>query len=317
MAFFDFDRKIQTLLIAGALASLAGCGGTTSFDGSTDAPDEADDPAWEGVDPPPDAFDTLDTGVDTLDAWEDTGHIDPPVDALDPDMHGVCPDPATWAVLVSDHAVAWPVGTFRIALNILPEFVDDGTFGVTALKKSVTDIRAISPGEYEIDYQWSGPLEHSWWDWDRLDVTWNVVCVDAYGTHERSLAIQQILCVTDGSMWVGWGSTGEECMVVDCVPDTMEAPSQPTGQPMPRGVLKTDVVATRAPDGTVRLRVVARGAAAKGATHEWKASGGEIHPDGDTAAWHPPITPGIHAVQVVSRSGDAMSVEVYKLTVQG
>jgi hypothetical protein len=93
MAFFDFDKKIQTLLIAGALASIAlapGCGGQNVVDPAADTLDmpEIDDPILHDdtadpivdipeIDDPILHDDTADPIVDIPDA------VDPAPDALD------------------------------------------------------------------------------------------------------------------------------------------------------------------------------------------------------------------------------------------
>lgn len=64
--------------------------------------------------------------------------------------------------------------------------------------------------------------------------------------------------------------------------------------------------------GGVRLGVeVSR---AQEPTFAWAASAGELVADGATATWKPPSEAGVHAVQVTVRSGDALSIETYKIT---
>jgi hypothetical protein len=64
--------------------------------------------------------------------------------------------------------------------------------------------------------------------------------------------------------------------------------------------------------GGVKLEVDASRAGAP--TFAWAASGGELRADGASALWHPPSEPGVHAVQVTVRSGEALSIETYKIT---
>ena len=305
MAFFDFDRRIQTLLIAGAMASLTACGGSTHLDGATDT-------TGEGV---PDA---VDTATDpTSDGVPDA--VDPAPDMLD--GSDVCPDPDTWQVSMSQDDTTWPVMTVRIALNIEDPFIHESEPVFTVEKKSIVDTRMVAANTYEIDYRWDGPLEHEWWDWDRLNVSWRIVCGDEFGNYERTLVQSQILCVDGGYLWFAWGTEPDSCMVVDCVPDTM-SPDETAraasvdSTPLERGVLHTRLRAF--PDGEARVKLVAvaTGKAAGAATHTWLASGGELAIDGAIALWTPPTTPGVHTVQVTTTSGSALSVDIHRRIVE-
>lgn len=304
MAFFDFDRRIQTLLIAGAVASLTACGGTTHLDGATDMTGE-------------DLPDATDAPVDVSD--DDFGGVDPAPDVLD--GSAVCPDPDTWQVSLTQESTSWPIMTLRVALNVDVAFIHESEPVFSVEKKTIVDTRMVAENTYEIDYRWDGALEHEYWDWDRLDISWRIVCDDEFGSHERTLAQSQILCVDGAYLWFAWGSEPDTCMVVDCVPDTMEPgetapPSSDGSTPLERGVLRTRLRAFPSGSGNVKLVAVATGTAAGTATHAWVASSGELDIDADRAIWTPPSTPGVHTVQVTTTSGSALSVDVYRKIVE-
>lgn len=322
MAFFDFDRKLQTILIAASIASATACGGTTGLSGDTDADTDATTDTVVDT-----SADTVsDTGFDT---WHPPDVVDPPPDMLDPDAHGVCPDTDTWAVTIGEQSVDFPNMTLRVTLNVPEEFIDDSSPEFTVEKRFIDDVRQVALNEYDIDYRWSGPLEYYWWDWDRLNVSWRVACYDASGTHEATVTQQRVICINEGYLYLGWDSDPESsCMVVDCVPDSMEehsAPSDehsmkldsiPTDVPdgLPRGALSTRIVAVPSSDGTIRLSAHSGGALATHAGYTWSATSGQLDTStGDTVVWHPPQTPGLHAVQVISTAGDALSIDVFKL----
>jgi len=309
MAFFDFDRKIQTLLIAGALASLPACSSKFEIDGATDGTPDVSPDQIEVVDPPPDMLDPpMDTRPDEVEV------VDPVVDVLDDG--GLCPDPAGWGMDIVEASSTYPRATLRVTLNIGPEYVDlsDPTFTVD--KKTITDVRPISTVEYEVDYMWEGPLT-TWWDWDRLNVSWHVRCDDSSGIHERTLTASQYICVDEYNIWLGLGSTPEEaCMVVDCVPDTMTTDAQAATSTLARGLLQTKIHASPQADGTVRLGVIASGPGSASATCSWTASAGTLEADGARARWLPPAEPGVYTVQVTTRSGKALSINVYRVTVK-
>ncbi len=317
MAFFDFDRKVQTLIIAGAIATASACGGTTDIQGESDG-DTGTDTAMDTA---------MDTGFDT-DAWPEM--VDPPPDMLDPDAHGICPDPATWQVSVSTHEVTWPTMLVRVLLNVPPEFIDESFPEFSVEKKSIDEVREISRGEYELVYRWSGPIEYGWWDWDRISVTWRVLCADVAGSHERVLTTQQIICVSEGYMYMGWGSDPESaCMVVDCVPDSMgyhSAPidtspsgvdSRPADIPdaLPKGALVTRIVAVPASAGAIHLTARSTGSLSAWAEHAWTVTAGRIEADGASAVWYPPVTPGLHVAQVTTTCGPAVSIDVFKIKI--
>jgi hypothetical protein len=211
--------------------------------------------------------------------------------------------------------------TLRVALNVDVAFIHESEPVFSVEKKTIVDTRMVAENTYEIDYRWDGALEHEYWDWDRLDISWRIVCDDAFGSHERTLVQSQILCVDGAYLWFAWGSEPDSCMVVDCVPDTMEpgetAPPSPDGStPLERGVLVTRLRAFPDVEGRVKLVAVATGTAAGTATHDWIASSGELDVDEDRAIWTPPTTPGVHTVQVTTRSGSALSVDVYRKIVE-
>ncbi len=302
MAFFDFDRRIQTLLIAGAMASLTACGGSTHLDGAADTTGDGR----------PDAVDAAaDTPLDVAD--DDFGPVDPAPDVLD--GSAVCPDPDTWQISLVQEATTWPIMTLRISLNVDDAFIHDSEPLFSVEKKSIVDTRMVTASTYDIDYRWEGALEHEYWDWDRLNVSWRVVCSDEFGSHERTLMQSQILCVDGGYLWFAWGSDPDSCMVVDCVPDSMD-PGETTATsseaPLERGVLHTRLRAFPNGEGTVKLVAAATGTAAPAASHAWIASGGELITDGERALWTPPSSPGVHTVQVTTTSGNALSVDVYR-----
>ena len=303
MAFFDFDRRIQTLLIAGAMASMTACGGSTHLDGTTDTTHDGR----------PDAADTTSDGVPDA--------VDPAPDVLD--GSAVCPDPATWQVSITQDDTSWPIMTLRVELNVEDGFIHESEPVFTVEKKSIVDTRLVAANTYEIDYRWEGALEHGYWDWDRLDVSWRVVCNDEFGSHERTLVQEQILCVDGGYLWLAWGGDPDSCMVVDCVPDTMNPAGDDgtvtTGdaEPLERGVLRTRLRAFPDGDGAIRLVAAASGTAASAATYSWVASGGDLVIDGARARWTPPGSPGAHTVQVVTTAGSALSVDVYRKVVEG
>ncbi len=308
MAFFDFDRRIQTLLIAGAMASLTACGGSTHLDGATDTTGDGR----------PDAADaTADAPMDVAD--DDFGPVDPAPDVLDGSE--VCPDPATWQVSLAQEDTTWPVMTLRVTLNVEDGFIHESEPLFSAEKKTIVDTRMVAANTYEIDYRWDGALEHEYWDWDRLNVSWRVVCNDEFGSHERTLTQSQILCVDGAYLWFAWGTEPDSCMVVDCVPDTMspddDAPlDRSAATPLQRGVLQTRLRAFPDGGGTVKLVASATGTAAAAASHSWIASGGTLVADGESALWTPPSSPGVHTVQVTTTSGSALSVDVYRKIVE-
>jgi hypothetical protein len=77
MAFFDFDKKVQTLLIAGSLVSMTACGcGSNAVD---PVPDVID-----AVDPAPDMIDLSDPAGDVPDEDAFPEVVDPAPDVIDP-----------------------------------------------------------------------------------------------------------------------------------------------------------------------------------------------------------------------------------------
>jgi len=87
MAFFDFDRTVQTILIAGALASVAlapACGGKHGGDGVDSGPDitdpiMSDDPATDMLE----ITDPIMSDDPATDMLEITDVVDPAPDAID------------------------------------------------------------------------------------------------------------------------------------------------------------------------------------------------------------------------------------------
>jgi len=90
----------------------------------------------------------------------------------------------------------------------------------------------------------------------------------------------------------------------DAAEDTVEAA-------LPHSFIRTRMQHEQVKGG-VRLEVVVGSAGSP--TFAWAASGGTLRADGATATWHPPSEPGVHAVQVTVRSGEALSIETYKVT---
>jgi len=312
MAFFDLDRAVQTLLIAGAIATATSCGGTVNIHGDSDG---SVDSHVEVVDPLPDV---LDTSPDHPDMG------DPPPDVLDPDLldaetHGVCPDPVDWGLEVVEVVGGFPGMTLRVDLSVPPEFIDLSEPEFSVEKKTIVDTREVAANSWEIDYLWEGPIE-PWGDWDRLDVTWRVRCDDDAGGAERVLEISRIVCVMEGYMWLGWGEDPGECMVVDPAPESMGSGSGPDG-PGPgslldRTALAAKIAATPVEGGLVGLHAIVRGEASDGAGCEWSASGGWLLDDGEDALWIPPAGSGVHTVQVVARRGSALAIDVFRVTVE-
>lgn len=304
MAFFDFDRKIQTIIIASTIATASACGGGESLSGDTGIhPDTVDvDTDWGHGDPPPDAFEVPDTR---------------------PEPGPECPNPGEWEVSIDEHSMDGYVLTLRIRLNVPPEFLHESEPVFTVEKKTIEAVRSVSANEYEIDYRWSGPLEYYWWDWDRLNVSWHAACFDEYGAHSRVVEARTVICVGEGYIYLGWDDDPEmACAVVDCIPDPYEArndvsPDDGSDGPtlLPRGILKTKIQAAPAPGGGVRLRARTSGTAG-GASFEWSASAGTLDTSGGNALWHPPPEPGVHTVQVTVISGAALVIEAYRHNVK-
>jgi hypothetical protein len=307
MAFFDFDRRVQTFLIAGALASLTSCGGSVSLDGATDPSDASGDPPLIDVDPLPDVLDP---------------------DIVDPTGEGVCPEPATWELDIEEAGGTWPILTLRVSVNVPVEHIGDSSVEFSAEKKRIDAVRLVADNVYEIDYIWEGPVE-TWGDWDRVTARWNIACYDDAGTHERTLEDSWVVCVMDGTMWLNRDDDPDSCFMVDPPPPppsegrgawmpSTEPPSQGlAGLPpvLRRGALRSSIHAAREADGTLALRVETGGPAAGSATHEWTVSAGSIEQHGDRATWVPPCMPGVHSVQVLSRSGEALCIEVLRIVV--
>jgi hypothetical protein len=301
MAFFDIDRRIQTLIIAGALASMSACSGGVSLDGAADTagPDHVDDPPHIDVDPLPDVLDP----------------------DLSPDPPEACPEPSGWEMEVTEGTLAWPSLTLRVSVNLHESFIGDATVDFTAERMSVDEVRRISDSVYEIDYRWIGPVD-PWGSWDRLRLSWHIVCHDDEGTHERTLEEQRILCISPGMIWLSWSSDPDDCMMVDPPPPPPDGWSAEidgdTGGPgaiaplLPKGVLRAGLRSTLLPDGSLRLRVEPRGSASAMASYTWTASGGLLESSGREALWFPPVDRGVHVVQVLSRSGPALSVDVLR-----
>jgi hypothetical protein len=281
MAFFDFDRRVQTFLIAGALASAGGCGGSVDIDGATDA-----------------------TVHDTVDAHE-----------ADADVPATCPEPGTWAVEISEDAVAWPTMTLRVSIDVPEEYLDESMPVFTVERKSVESVTRISDTEYEVVYLWEGPVE-SWGDWDRLHVEWTVACVDAEGRHGRVLEAEQLICVMEGGMWLGLGTEPMDCMMVDPAPYRLEEWREPEeieapSPAVPPGRLETRLESWKGQAGAIRLLV--RPSCPPGeATFEWSASAGTIRASGPLAVWYPPAGGSVHVVQVATRTPGAVSVDAFR-----
>jgi hypothetical protein len=182
----------------------------------------------------------------------------------------------------------------------------------TVEKKDIIDVRRISDREYEVDYQWSGPIDPAGWDWDRINVSWRLRCDDSSGSHDRTLTQSQVLCVDGAWLWIAWGSEPDACMVVDCVPDSLQESDSGKSPVLPRGVLQTGLHALEASDGTIHLSLTSM--ANQPATHSWIASGGHLESTSDRAVWSPPADPGVHTVQVTTTAGKALSVNVYRYT---
>ncbi len=300
MAFFDIDRRIQTLIIAGALASMGACSGGVSLDGA------ADGPVPDGDDPP---------HID----------VDPVPDVLDPDMTvdpgDTCPDPAGWAMEVTEGTLAWPVLTLRVSVNLHESFIGDATVDFTAERMTIDAVRRISDAAYEIDYRWEGPVD-PWGSWDRLRLSWHIACYDDAGVHERALVEERILCISPSMIWLSWSSDPDDCMMVDPPPPPPDGWSADldgdTGGPgaiaplLPKGVLRSGLHSALQADGSLRLWVEPSGAAASTASFGWTASGGLIEASGRHAVWFPPRDRGVHVVQVLTRSGPALSVDVLR-----
>ncbi|MBW2262333.1 MAG: hypothetical protein JRG91_10205 [Deltaproteobacteria bacterium] len=76
MAFFDFDQKVQALIIAGAMASMTACGGQNAVDPAPDI--------FEVVDPAPDVIDMSDPISDIPEVEEVPDEpLDEPLDVED------------------------------------------------------------------------------------------------------------------------------------------------------------------------------------------------------------------------------------------
>ena len=296
MAFFDFDRRIQTILIAGALAAAPACGTTESLQGETDA------------------------RSDTRDVYEvEEPHIDPPPDAFE--VPGpACPDPDSWAVTMNEHDIDHPELRLRVFLNLDASFVHDSSVEFSAEKKEIVDVIRVSPTEYEIAYRWTGPLGYYFWDWDRIHVSWDVTCSDDAGTYTRTLTDLTTICVGEGYMYLGHDDDPDvSCTVDDCLPDAFEAKKETLEEGdglLTRGLVRTSLLAVPGKDGIVNLRTRTTGPLAADARFEWTASGGTIAPRGKEAVWHPPAEPGVHTIQVAVRSGTSMSIEAYRHVVK-
>jgi hypothetical protein len=112
MAFFDFDRRIQTLLIAGAIATVGGCScGSQAVDPAIDI--------FEAVDPAVDIIDMTDTDEDIPGEEIFPDAVDPAPDVIDmteddPDEDDDPPDDAVEASLS-------PHGFIRTTLSYTPD----------------------------------------------------------------------------------------------------------------------------------------------------------------------------------------------------
>ena len=90
----------------------------------------------------------------------------------------------------------------------------------------------------------------------------------------------------------------------DAAEDSVEAA-------LPHSFIKTRIRHEEVADG-LRLTVLHRSVVSP--SYAWKASAGALDTDGAIALWQPPSGPGVHAVQVTVRSGEALSIETFKLT---
>jgi len=74
MAFFDFDKKVQAVLIVGALATMNACGcGSEAVDPAPDIFYDAVDPAPDVIDMTGDVPDGVDPAPDVIDMTPDPG----------------------------------------------------------------------------------------------------------------------------------------------------------------------------------------------------------------------------------------------------
>jgi len=286
MAFFSFSKKMQVLLIAGALAGAPGCyesgGGHGDVGGDDPRPDttdpvvddaRADDPAFEDYiiseDPPPwPMCAAVQAGTIGL---ETTGDVS--------ESH---------ALFTLHLTLAEPYGYLTCGggdLCVHTTVTGTGRIGsITQPSQTSVEIR------YESDAMNQG-------DEDRIDIEWAVTCRN--GTpHDEVVRGTFYACKTFFNNTIGIYEYPDSCNVVD---------------PPPRAMLDHGGIMKASPAGKGKVLLTVSGVPRTDDPVRWEASGGslEILSD-DEVLFTPAAGQAVQVVQAAIVTPHGVLVEVYK-----
>jgi hypothetical protein len=281
MAFFSFDKKMQVLLIAGALAGAPGCyesGGGHGDVGGDDGRPDVTDPVADDVgtedpiimdDPPPwPMCTTVQAGTIGL---ETTGDVS-----------------STHALFNLNLTMSAP--TYNLTCSGGDPCVT-ATVGGTGRIGSITQ---PSPSQVQIRYENDAMAQG---DEDRIDIEWAVTCRDG-GTRDEVVRATFYACKTFFNNNIGIYEYPDSCNVVD---------------PPPRAMLDHGGIMKASPAGEGKVRLTVSGVPRTSEPVRWEASSGSLEVLSDDEALFTPSKEGaVQVVQAAIVTPHGVLVEVYK-----
>jgi len=286
MAFFSFDKKMQVLLIAGALAGAPGCyesgGGHSDVGGDDPRPDttdpviddtHSDDPAVEdwiiSEDPPPwPMCSTVQAGTIGL---ETTGDVSP-----------------THAMFNLNLALSGPYSYLTCS---------GGDPCVTATVTGTGRIGSITqPSQTSVQIRYENDAMNQG-DEDRIDVAWAVTCRD--GTvRDEVVRATYYACKTFFDNNIGIYDYSDACNVVD---------------PPPRAMLDHGGIMKASPAGEGKVRLTVSGVPRTSDPVRWEAGSGSLEFLSDEEVLFTPAAgQAVQVVQAAIVTPHGVLVEVYK-----
>lgn len=282
MAFFRFTKRLQLLIIAGALAAAPGC--YKSIDKTSDV--TGDD-------------------VTSTDPARDDGYESWP-DAVDPAPGPQCEVVPTMTMSAVTNESSGSHLEARVSLDTSeyvecyprPICLEAGTPG----PGTITGVEQTGYNEATFRYENEAM---NFWDQVTVELTWYVNCYDEYfNEYTEEVSKVVYLCLDESLGTIMMTETWEMCpMVVDCVPSPISALEK-------KG--KVHIAAASEPDrGALRLEV--RGRISGIEEVRWECSAGRLEELGPgSVVFFPAEGPDIQVIQASILTPRGVIVEIYR-----
>ncbi|MFH1435418.1 MAG: hypothetical protein ABIJ56_06850 [Pseudomonadota bacterium] len=299
MTYFHFGRRLQLLLIAGALAASPGCytssGGTSDVGGDDTTVTDSSDTAHEeeaGNDVPDVAEDPVEEDIEE-DEWIVVDPLPGPQCDTLPTMQITATKEEGGAhyIVVSVVIDTWEWLTCEPREVCLDAVRTGGAGEISAVEQ--VDYRTA---RFRFDY------ESELWEGVPIELTWHLLCYDYADEYQETVQKVVYIC-TDEMGQFKVTDTIDECpSVVDCLPWPMAGVPGKAGVTMAGAAMK---------DGGVRISL--QGLSGNVRKVKWEASHGELRVlSPDTALFTPAPGAGVQVVQAAMQTDHGVIIECYR-----